>query len=354
MVAPAGAEEMKTAVAVSGGADSLYALLALKEAGHDLLALHGLFTPRSAHGGKDPLPALQALCARLGVPLHVADLRREFEERVIAPFVAAYAAGQTPNPCVRCNAAIKFGALFDAAERLGAERLATGHYARLEEHPRYGLTLRSAVDASRDQSYFLCLTPKERLERALFPLGCVHKTELRKRLAERGFEPPLPEESREICFVPGDDYRAFLAARPERLPGPGPARLTDGREIGRHGGLWRYTEGQRRGLGIAWSEPLYVLEKNPEENSLILGRAEELLTLNCLAGEVNPLVPPKLWPERVFARTRYRRPAAPAQVEPGDGELRIRFHDAQPRPAPGQAAAIYDEEGFVPAGGVIR
>lgn len=343
---------MKTAVAVSGGADSLYALSVLREEGHDLVALHGLLAPAGSTGS-GALPGLRTICARLGIPLHVADLEREFEENVIRPFVAAYNAGLTPNPCARCNAAVKFGLLRDKAEELGALRFATGHYALLETHPHYGSTVRRALDLSRDQSYFLALTPRARLERVVFPLGKTLKACLGGELARRGLEPPVAEESREICFVPGDDYRAFLSARRKSPARPGPARLRDGRVIGRHAGLWRYTEGQRRGIGIAWSEPLYVLEKNTAENALVLGAAGEARVSGCRAGELNLFVPPSLWPENLFVRTRYKQNAAQADAAIEKDTMRVAFHAPQIRPAPGQVAAVYDQDGFLLAGGVI-
>jgi len=314
------------------------------------LALHGRFisVPR------DPVPGLHAQCARLAVPLHVADLREQFLRRVIEPFVAAYAAGQTPNPCAHCNRVIKFGLLLDMAEELGVEAFATGHYAAFAEHPAYGFALRRARDCSREQSYFLSLVSREALARAVFPLADTLKKAIPGKLAGQGLEAPLPEESREICFVPDDRYRAFLAGHAERLPGPGPICLRDGRVIGRHEGLWRHTEGQRRGLGLAWSEALYVLEKDPARNSLVVGTAAELRVHGCRAGQCRVLVPVSQWPERVFVRTRHKQEARAADVTmEGDG-MDIRFHEPQALCAPGQIACVYDEEGWVLAAGIIR
>jgi tRNA-specific 2-thiouridylase len=341
---------MKIAVAVSGGADSLYALSALKAAGHELLALHGHFvSPR-----QDPLPGLREQCARLAVPLHVADLEEAFGQVVIKPFVAAYAEGQTPNPCVHCNSAIKFGLLLDAAAELGAQRLATGHYAGFAEHPVYGPALRCAADSGRDQSYFLALVPKERLARALFPLSDTMHNAIRDELAGQGLEAPLPGESREICFVPDDDYRAFLARYAGQLPGPGPMCLRNGRVVGRHKGLWRYTEGQRRGLGLAWSEALYVLEKDCVRNNLVVGSAVELRVHACRTARPNLFVPVAQWPERVFVRIRYRQTAQAADVMPTDDEMELRFHEQQTVCSPGQLACVYDGDGWVLSAGIIK
>lgn len=341
---------MKIAVAVSGGVDSLYALSALKTAGHDLLALHGHFVSSRW----DPLPGLRERCAQLKIPLHVAELREQFRQRVISPFVAAYAAGQTPNPCAHCNSVMKFGVLLDIANELGAERLATGHYAVFAEHPVYGFTLRRAADVRRDQSYFLAMVPKERLARAVFPLADAVKSVISDKLAGQGLEAPLPEESREICFVSDDEYRVFLEEYAEQLPGSGPMCLRDGRVVGRHEGLWRYTEGQRRGLGLAWSEALYVLEKDCLRNRLIVGTAAELRVHACRTAQPNVFVPAAQWPERVFVRIRYKQAACSADVTiAGDG-MDVRFHEPQAACAPGQLACVYDGDGWVLSAGIIR
>lgn len=346
---------MKIAVAVSGGADSLASLISLGEAGHELLALHGLF--REDDDGK-AAAGLMVACARLGVPLHCLDLRAEFERLVAAPFAAEYLAGRTPNPCARCNAAVKFGLLLDRALGYGAEALATGHYAAAGEHPAYGWALSRGADPAKDQSYFLSLVPRDRLMRAVFPLAAARKAEVRAALDECGVAPPLPEESQEICFVPGDDYRAFLASRQADLPGPGPAVLPDGTKVGEHQGLWRCTIGQRRGLGLAHTEPLYVLDKDVAANTLVVAPRAALLAPGFQAGEVNLLVDPALWPEAVLAQTRYREQAKPARaeysLEGGGGVLRVAFDQPQVRPAPGQVAALYDADGVVLAGAVIR
>lgn len=341
---------MILAVAVSGGGDSLASLLRLRDEGHELLALHGQFLPehdlRAAQG-------LTETCARLGIPLRLLDLRAEFEAHVAGPFASEYLAGRTPNPCARCNAAMKFGLLLDRALALGAQALATGHFAGAGPHAAYGWALTRGADPVKDQSYFLSLVPRERLKLGRFPLAATRKADARAFLSARGQTPPLPEESQEICFVPHDDYRAFLAARSPKLPGPGPAQLPDGTRVGAHQGLWRSTIGQRRGLGLSWREPLYVLDKDVERNILVVAPREALLAKSFLAGEVNLLADPALWPENVLVQTRYRETARPARVELSGGALRVRFNEPQVRPAPGQVAAVYDASGAVLAGAVI-
>lgn len=373
---------MRVAVAVSGGVDSLCALALLRAAGHEVLALHGLFVPESGGAAKqrDALPGLRAACAILGIPLHVVDLRHTFYSEVMEPFARAYAVGHTPNPCALCNRAVKFGALSDAAAALGAEKLATGHYARLVPAlPASDAPLHLAVaqDAAKDQSYFLSLVPADRLRRVLFPLARMTKAQSAALVAAAGLETPLPGESQDICFVPGPQkagrafsdsptpgagYACFLAAqwRAQGIPPPGPGSvlLADGagnlREIGRHQGLWRYTEGQRKGLGIAHSEALHVLSKDRRQNALVVGPRALLGMTACVAAEVNLLVEPRLWPEPVFARLRYRQRPVPARACWRDKRLHIVLDSPCFPSAPGQVAAIYDADGRVLAGGIVQ
>lgn len=378
---------MRIAVAVSGGVDSLCALLLLRRAGHEVLALHALLA-EGAEGAPAPLPGLVEACGRLGVPLHVADLRGRFAGEVIAPFAQAYAAGQTPNPCALCNRHIKFGALLDTALELGADMLATGHYARLLPQSRRGAPgplLGMARHAPKDQSYFLSLVPKERLKRVLFPLAELDKPACAALVAEAGLAVPVPGESHDICFAPGgvDAYRDFLERKWEELgltpSGAGPVLLctektVDAGEaqdrrhtseearplprIGTHAGLWRYTEGQRRGLGIAHTEALHVLRKDAAANALVVGPRALLGMRGCVVGKVNVMAEPAFWPERPQVRCRYGGGLVPAEVrleESPDGQkLHVRFNEACFPTAPGQAVALYDEDGAVLAGALVE
>lgn len=353
---------MTIAVAVSGGADSLYALASLhREHPGQVIAFHAHL--KDALSEEDPVPGLSLLCADMGIPFHVIDLRETFSHKVIRPFAESYAKGETPNPCVRCNALVKFGLWMDEARKLGADRIATGHYVSLVEHPRYGLALHQGADDAKDQSYFLALTPIERLRKAVFPLARIRKSEVRAALSAWGLPVPIPQESQEICFVPNDDYRSFLRKTGMRLPaGGGPMVLVDGHVVGRHNGLWQYTEGQRRGLGVSWAEPLYVIGKDRSRNALVLGTAAELPVNGCASGTLNFLVPPSEWPHELRVRTRYRQKAVPADVRlvgggesgmDGTARMLIRFHQPQLPSAPGQLAAVFDEYGHVLAGGII-
>lgn len=347
-----------TAVAVSGGADSLYALVSLREAGEEVFALHARMLPPELVPAtyEDSLARLGRVCASLGVSLSVIDCVGAFADAVIDPFVRAYAAGTTPNPCAHCNAAVKFGLLLDKARELGASRLATGHYVRLEQRDE-DTALYAGEDVTKDQSYFLSLVPKDRLRYAASPLADKSKNDIRAHLAARGLHTPVPAESQEICFVPNDDYRAFLQERAAKigmvLPGPGPVTLPDGTVIGTHKGLWQYTEGQRRGLGIAWKEPLYVLAREMGRNTLVAGGADRLSGMEVAADRCNFLVPFAEWPDTVFVRTRFRQTLRPAQARLEAGRLVVREHVPGGPYARGQIAAVYDGDRRVLAGGVI-
>lgn len=343
---------MRVAVALSGGADSLLALGLLRRAGHEVMGVHAHFLPPDAEK-RDLASAIAAQCDALGVPFHAVDLSKAFHDRVVAPFIAAYAQGLTPNPCAACNRDMKFGLLLIAARGLGAERLATGHYARLEATGN-GPALYRGADATRDQSYFLSLVPAAALARAVFPLADRKKADNPAALAALGLAPPLPKESREVCFVPGDDYRAFLQASGAALSGPGPILLPDESRLGTHRGLWRHTVGQRKGLGVGWREPLYVLAKDAARNALRVGPKSDLATTRCRAGRVNQLVAPADWPETVLAQTCYRMRPRPARAAMDGETLAITFAEPVTRPTPGQLAVLYDAAGRVLAGGVLE
>ena len=340
---------MKIAVAISGGTDSMYALLSLKEAGHNVVALHAHFLPPS----QERENALQAMCDTLEVPFYAVDLHDEFEKCVVSPFIDAYAHGNTPNPCALCNATMKFGALQREAEKLGALTIATGHYAVLEDHPTYGRVLARGADPKKDQSYFLSLVPKDSLEKAMFPLAQLTKDAIKADLLQRGLTPPYPSESQEICFVPDDDYRTFLHDRKAKLGKSGPMKTLEGETVANHKGLWNYTEGQRRGLGVAWKEPLYVIKKDVRANTLYVDGKSKLVAHGCLADSVNCIVPPALWPNELFVRIRYRQKELPATVSLKNGLMRVEYPEPRTPPAAGQICTVYDAGGYVLAGGVI-
>jgi tRNA-specific 2-thiouridylase len=353
----------RVAIAMSGGVDSSVAALILKNSGCDLVGFSLKFRDQET-GLPGDLRDARAVAARLGIPFHVADLREEFEREIVRPFVEAYRGGLTPSPCVRCNSRMKFDRLFRLAGRVGAGRIATGHYARLGRDSSSGrFVLAEARDRNKDQSYFLFELTQDQLARALFPLGDLDKEEVR-RIA-RAHDIPVAEkpESQEICFVPDGDYASFVEAHGapggagggSGTPGGGAVVDVDGRVLGRHRGLHRYTVGQRRGLGIAHREPLYVLELRPGDNAVVVGERALLGERRCRVIRPNWIAIPSLdGPLAVRARIRSRHEAAPAVITPlEDGGVEVVFDAPQPAVTPGQACVFY-RDGAVVGGGWIR
>ncbi len=311
---------MRIIVAVSGGMDSLYTLLSLKKAGHDVAALHARFISPPT----DPVPDLAAFCKNLDIPFYVANLQSEFKSGVIKPFLTSYQQGQTPNPCAICNKSLKLGRLLEIARNYSAEFLATGHYACLENHPKSGqICLKSAKDKSKNQSYFLALTPLEQLRHCLFPLADQNKKQIESELNVNKVKIPIAKESQEVCFIPNDNYREFIEREADKFSiefqGGGQILLLNAesqefKNLGQHNGLWNYTEGQRKGIGIAHSEPLYVIKKDYNSNILYVGNQSFLNIDFALATNLNFFVLPEQWPTKLFAQNRYKERPSEAEI----------------------------------------
>lgn len=332
----------RVAVAMSGGVDSAVALLVAgpKAVGVTLRLWIDPDGPDSEAVccSPDSVRLARATCHRLGLPHVTLDLREQFCRAVVEPFVRAYAAGRTPNPCVRCNGSFRFGRLLAFAGRAGAARLATGHYARLVER-RGKLLIARAHDREKDQSYMLAALDPGLLGRLWFPLAELEKTETRERAALAGLEVAARPESQETCFLAGADYRDFLQRR-GLVSGPGEIVDESGRLLGRHDGYWRFTPGQRRGLGIASSAgPLFVLRTQARKNLVVTGREQALARRDVsVRGRLYlPL-------ERAEAKLRYRSPALPAEVEETASGFRLHLREPAFAVAPGQAAVLYDGE----------
>ena len=344
---------------MSGGVDSSAAAVLLQDAGYTVHGLHlSLLNslPLPEECAPDDGSDARAVAKALGLPFHDFDLSERFRQTVVDYFIQEYEVGRTPNPCVFCNREIKFGAMWDAARSLGADHLATGHYANTARDPATGrYLLRRGADRAKDQSYFLCRLTQEQLSRTLFPLGGMTKPQVRELTETHGLITARKRDSQDICFVPDGDYVSFIA-RCVGHPSPtGPFLDQEGRVLGQHRGFIRYTKGQHKGLGLAIEPPLYVLDKDPAAHTIRLGHNEDLFTTEVTAGDWNWIAIPALTgPIEVTAKTRYSQREALATAEPlAGGLVRLRFREPQRAVTPGQFAVLYDGENVV-GGGVIE
>jgi len=343
--------QARVAVAMSGGVDSAVALLRARDAGHEPVGVTlRLWTdpagPRSDRACCSPesVLAARAACHELGFPHATLDLRDGFRKAVVTPFVSGYGRGKTPNPCIRCNGGFRFAALLAFARRIGAQKLATGHYARLREH-RGRLLLARATDPQKDQSYMLARVDPRLLPHLWFPLGGQTKAETRAEARAAGLDAAERAESQEACFLAGSDYRDFLA-RHGLEPTEGPVVDERGGRVGTHDGFWRFTPGQRRGLGVATGKPVYALGSDPRTNAVMVGPREALARNEIRVGSGRLFVPV----ERAEAKLRYRSPSVPATVRSETRGFRIRLDEPAYGVAAGQAAVLYEDDVVVGAG----
>ena len=338
---------------MSGGVDSSFVAAKLQADGHDVIGITMLVVPSTEDTASAVADKAKLVARKLGIPHHTVDLREQFSATIIDDFCRQYAGGRTPNPCVNCNCLIKFGSLMDEARRLGASRLATGHYARVfYENDRY--ILKKGIDQSRDQSYFLYRLTPAQLAMAIFPVGDMIKDNVKFQV--KAMELPVAAtESREICFIPENDYRGFLARQGRVTSVAGDIVDVQGHRLGQHQGISSYTIGQRHGLGIAGAEPRYVIELDAVQNRVIMGNKADLFTQKFTAGVVNWVSIPD--PEDQFTasvKIRYRHPGAEAVITPLPGKrVHVEFTEPQPAVTPGQAAVFYDGDKVL-GGGTIE
>lgn len=341
------------AVAMSGGVDSSAAAWLLRDQGYHLAGITMVLFP----GGESCGPAAAAAAHQLGIPHHIVDLSHTFQTQVMDSFVSEYENGRTPNPCVVCNRKLKFGALLDQALSLDLEKIATGHYARLERDLSSGrFLLKKALHPEKDQSYVLYSLTQEQLSRSLFPLGGLTKEEVRSIAAEHGLSCAQSKESQDICFIPDGDYAAFIRRYTGRDYPAGAFLDEAGQMLGQHTGLIGYTIGQRRGLGVSSNQGrLYVKEVRPEDNTVILSDNNSLFSRTLTACQVNWIAcSTPTSPLRLRAKVRYRMSEQPCTVEQtGPDQIQVIFEQPQRAITPGQAVVFYDGDTVV-GGGVIE
>ena len=352
----------KALIAMSGGVDSSVAAAIMVKNGYDCIgATMKLFTDmENTLECQDPgclsddAQDAHQVAKRLGFEHFVFDFKQDFEREVISRFVCAYENGNTPNPCIDCNRFIKFRALFDKAKLLGCDFIVTGHYARIEESGgRY--LLKKGIDADKDQSYVLYSLTQQELAHPLFPLGELTKIQVRDTAQQIGLTNSQKPDSQDICFVPDGDYSSFLKRETGYIPKLGDFVLADGTFVSKNKGIIHYTVGQRKGLGIAWEHPLYVISKNPENNCVVLGKNEDLFSKYLEAEDVNFIAVDKLTaPMTVTAKTRYSQKEAKAVVYPlAENKIAVEFSEAQRAVTPGQAVVFYKDDYLVGGGKIV-
>ena len=348
----------KILIAMSGGVDSSAAAHLIISSGYDAIGGTMRLTdglPDIVEGCDGDVEAAAATCRRLGIVHEVIDLCDEFRNSVVKNFADVYLEGKTPNPCIVCNKKIKFGALLDRSLSMGCDGIATGHYATIRRSPSGRYLLEKARDTSKDQSYMLWTLSQEQLSRVILPLGEMTKAEVRELAASLGFENANKKDSQDVCFIPDGDYSDFIEKHTGIAPLPGNYLDLDGNILGKHKGMINYTIGQRKGLGIALGEPMFVHSKCAESNTITLCKNDMLFSTTLEAHSINLIACDFISsPLRVTAKARYRHEAAPATVlQTDDDTIRVEFDLPVRAITPGQSVVLYDGDTVI-GGGIIK
>ena len=356
-------EKKRVVVGMSGGVDSSVAAWLLKEQGYDVIGVTMQIWQdeeekiQEENGGCCGLTAVddaRRVAASLDIPYYVMNFKREFKENVIDYFVDEYIGGRTPNPCIACNRFVKWESLLKRSMDIGADYIATGHYARVEQLPNGRYAVRTSATGRKDQTYALYNLTQEQLKRTLMPVGGYTKEEIREMAAKMDLPVAHKPDSQDICFVPDGDYASFIEKTADQTFPQGNFVLTDGTIVGRHNGIIHYTVGQRKGLRVAMGYPVFVLAIRPETNEVVLGKAEESLSRYVRADRINFMSVEDLKePKKVWAKIRYNHKGAWCTVErTGEDEILCTFDEPLRAAAPGQAVVLYDGE-YVLGGGTI-
>lgn len=350
----------RVVVAMSGGVDSSTAAWILKEKGFEVIGATMCIGVRDrAQGevarccGLSDIEDARRVSLQVGIPFYVFEMREEFEREVIDYFCSEYEKGRTPNPCILCNEKMKFGSFLTRALEMGADYVATGHYARLDlDQDRGGYILRKGIDRGKDQSYVLFSLKQDQLGHTLFPLGEMRKEEVRKIAHDQGLRVHDKPESQEVCFIPDRSYHSFLKERLRQKVEPGPILDRKGRILGKHKGIPFYTVGQRRGLRMPAEKPFYVVGIDKAKNAIIVGEEDEVYGDTFTVNSVNWIQSPEtVWPIPCNVQIRYNHPGAEALLSlRGEGELVVRFRSPQKAITPGQAAVFYDGDRVIGGG----